>query len=284
MKYNERISVNHKEITDEELSKMLKEIDNKVIAYNKTHKVKVKEFEVVTTLALIYFAKKQCDFVVLETGLGGKYDCTNIAKGMISIFTDIGLDHMDILGNTVEEITKEKAGIIKENQDTIMYEQGKIAKIIKDVCQAKKNTFHLAKKPENEKFQQGIWQFDYRDYHNISTNLKGRCQVKNASLVLECVEVLKQRGYKIGEKAVRKGLNNVIHKGRFEKLQQTPEIIFDGGHNENAIQNLREMIKNYYPKENKLFVVSLLKSKDYQTVIKLLAEEKNSILILTGRK
>ena len=105
IRYNERISINNKEITDKEMSKILEKILNKIEKYNNTHESKVTEFEVITTIALIYFMEKKFDFVVLETGLGGEYDATNIVDGDISVITDIGLDHLDMLGVKVVEFT-----------------------------------------------------------------------------------------------------------------------------------------------------------------------------------
>lgn len=282
-RYNERIAVNNVEITDKEMSDILEVISEKVEKYNKTHQVPVKEFEVVTTLALIYFAQKNCDIVVLETGLGGTDDCTNIAEGMISIITNIGLDHMDILGNTIQDITKKKAGIIKKNKDTIMCFQETVTDIIKEKCKEENNVLHIVNKEDvtNYSFNDEYQQINYKEYKNIKINLKGKCQIYNAAITLECINVLKQKGYKITEESIRKGLSTVIHKARFETINKKPYIVFDGGHNENAIQNLISTIKQYYPNKRKVYIISILKTKDYKTVIKLLTQDKNGIFIFT---
>lgn len=284
IRYNERISVNNKEITDEEMSDILDRISKTVEIYNNTHDIKVKEFEIITMIALIYFAKKECDFVVLETGLGGTYDCTNIVNGMISVITDIGLDHMDILGSTIEEIAKNKAGIIKKNQDTVMYKQNKVTDIIRKTCEEKNNTLHLINKEEykNYSFDKDFQRFDYKEHKDIYINLKGKFQVYNAELVLECVDILREKGYAISDEAIKNGLKTVAHKARFETLSKSPEIIFDGGHNEDAIKSLKEAINIYYPNRKKIYIVSILKSKDYKTVIKLLTEERQGTFIFTS--
>lgn len=283
IRYNERITVNNKEITDKEMSDILEKLSKKVDEYNETHNIPVKEFEVVTSLALIYFAEKNCDFVVLETGLGGTDDCTNIVDGMISIITDIGLDHMDILGKTIEEITDKKAGIIKKNNDTIMYYQEKVTDIIEEKCKKENNTLHLINKEDikNYSFDENYQTIDYKGYKNIKINLKGRCQIYNAEIALECIDLLKQKGYKIGNEAVEIGLSTVIHKARFEMIKQNPKIIYDGGHNENAAKNLVTTINQYYPEKKKVYIVSLLKTKDYRTVIKILTQDKNGVFIFT---
>ena len=173
IKYNERITVNNVEITEKEMSDILERIAEKVDKYNKEHKTPVKEFEIVTTLALIYFAEKKCDFVVLETGLGGIDDCTNIADGLISIITSIGLDHMDILGKTIEEITEKKAGIIKPNNDTIMCYQEHVIDIIKRTCEEKNNILHIVEEKDinNYSFNENTQKIDYKNYKNIEINL-----------------------------------------------------------------------------------------------------------------
>ena len=281
IKYNERITVNNIEITDKEMSDILEKVAEKVEKYNKEHEVPVKEFEVVTTLALIYFAEKECDFVVLETGLGGIDDCTNIAEGLISIITSIGLDHMDILGKTIEEIAEKKAGIIQQNNDTVMLYQEKVTKIIEKKCKEKKNTLHLVNKNDitNYSFNEENQKIDYKNYKNIELNLKGKSQIYNVAEVLECINILKQKGYDINEEAIRQGLNTVIHKARFEEIMDNPKFIFDGGHNEDAINNLRITIEMYYP--DKQYILSSLKTKDYKTVVKILTQDKNGIFFFT---
>ena len=265
------------------MSDILEKVDVKVKEYNKIYNLPVKEFEVFTTLALIYFAEKKCDFVILETGLGGIYDCTNIADGMISIIGNIGYDHMAILGNTLEEITKNKAGIIKKNNDTVMFFQEKITDLIEEKCKEENNTLHIVRKEDvtNYSFNDEYQRLDYREYKNVEINLKGECQIYNAAVVLECINILREKNYKINEDAIREGLKTVVHKARFEILSKNPRIIYDGGHNESAIKNLKNTIKMYYPEKRKVYILSILKTKDYKTVIKLLAEDSSGIFIFT---
>ena len=160
----------------------------------------------ITTLALIYFAKNNTDFVILETGLGGRDDSTNIADGMISVITDIGFDHMDILGDTIEEITEIKSGIIKKDFDTVMCEQKYVTDIIKSVCKNKNNKLHLINKNDvkNYSFNKDYQIMDYKNHKNIYINLKGKCQTENALLAIECVDILKEKGYEIKEEAIKK--------------------------------------------------------------------------------
>ena len=283
--FNDGIYINGKPIKTSEVEEILIPLSKEIEEYNKTHKEKVKWFEAITTLVLIYFAKQKCEFAVIETGLGGTLDCTNIVNSMISVLTNIGYDHMDILGNTIEEITKQKAGIIKENSETVAIQQPETIKIIEETCKNKNINLHLVKTEDvkNHKFTNKEQSFNYKNYENIKINLKGKVQIYNASEVLECIDILKGKGYNIPKEAIEKGLTTVVHKARMEELSTKPLIIFDGGHNENAIKNFKNNVNQYYGEyKQKIYIVSLLKTKDYKKVIKELLEDKNAIYILTS--
>lgn len=283
IKFNERICVNHKEILDEELEELTNKMKPIVEVYNKNHEVKVTLFELETAMALLYFVEKKCDIVIMETGLGGLCDCTNIVEPILSIITSIGYDHMDILGNTLEEIAVQKAGIIKEKGETIFVEQEpQINKIIEETCKKKNNLLHLINKDEctNISYNAEYQTFSYKG-KQVKINLKGNKQIENACIVLEAVEVLRKRGYSILDESVLEGLKTVVHKARFEVIYENPTIIFDGGHNEPAIKNLKETISRHYKESKKIYIVSILKTKDYKTVIKELIEDKEAIFIFT---
>lgn len=285
IKYNERISVNNKNITNEEFTELIKKVEPKIEYYNSLNDSKVTAFELETTLAILYFYVEKCDFVVLETGLGGLYDCTNIVNPIVSIITSIGYDHMNILGNTLEEIAEQKAGIIKQNSETIFVEHNEkeVNNIIKKTCIDKNNTLHLIKKENllNYSYNKDFQKFDYKNYKNILVNLKGKIQIYNASICIECIEILKNKSYNISENSIREGLKTVLHKARFEKISDFPLIIYDGGHNKPAIENLRNSIKMYYENEEKVYVLSILKTKDYKAVLKELLKDEKSIFIFT---
>lgn len=281
--FNDGICINNKQISDEEVEEILLPLSKVVEEYNKTHEIPVKWFEVITSLVFIYFYKKQCDFVILETGLGGTLDCTNIVEPLISVITKIGYDHMDILGNTIEEIASQKAGIIKENSNTVFVKQPEILDIIKRKCEEKNNNLYLINPDEitNYTYNQEMQKMDYKNYRNIEINLKGKVQTQNAAECLETLNILKEKGYNIPEKAIRTGLKTVIHRARMEKISEKPLIIFDGGHNESAIQNLKQNIKQYYNNQKKVYVISILKTKDHSTIIKELSEDRDAIFYFT---
>ncbi len=281
--YNERIAINNQNITDEEFENLIIELNPKVETYNRTHDSKVTLFELQTTMAILYFARKQCDFVVMETGLGGLFDCTNIVNGMISIIASIGYDHMNLLGNTLEEIAMQKAGIIKEKGDTIFVKQEEfINKIIEKTCKEKKNQLHCVdlKKVEEISIQENVTKFSYGKNRNVEINLKGEKQIQNAVICLECVAILKSQNIVIADDIMRKALKTVIHKGRFETICENPKIIFDGAHNEPAISHLKDTIQLYHKNAKKVLILSIFDTKDYHKILAQLLEE-DAIFIFT---
>ena len=286
IKYNERISVNNRLITDEELSELILELEPKIEKYKKINNVNITLFELETIMALLYFYRKNVDFVVLETGLGGLYDCTNIiTKPLVSIISSISYDHIDILGNSLEEIAYQKAGIIKENSNTIIFNQEEtINNIFINICKEKNNNLYLLKDSDlsNYYFDENFQYIDYKNFKNIAIILKGKKQIKNTAICIESINILNSMGYLITEENIRKGLKTVIHKGRFELLNNKPKIIFDGAHNEDAIKNLQETINTFYKNGKKTYIISILKTKDYKNILKLLLEDKTANYIFTS--
>jgi len=286
IRYNERISINGIEIKDEEISKLIEELEPMIEEYNEQNDINISYFDLLTIMALLYFYRKKVDFVVLETGLGGLYDSTNIiTKPIASVITSIGYDHMRILGNTLQEIAYQKAGIIKENSNTIFYEQlEEINKVFIEVCKEKNNNLHLIKEQEikNYKYDNEYQYFDYREYKNIAISLKGKKQIQNAAVCIETIRVLNNLGYNVTEKSIREGLKTIIHRARMEILSKNPLIIYDGAHNEPAIENLQTMVNMYYSNLKRVYIVSILKRKDYEKMIQLLMQDEKAEFIFTS--
>ena len=283
IRYNERIQINNKEITNKEMEEIIIKLNPLVKEYNSKGKGNVTLFELETTMAILYFANKKCDIVVLEVGLGGLYDCTNIVYSIVSIITSIGYDHMKFLGNTLEEIAFQKAGIIKQNSKTIFMSQSEsVDNVIIERCKEENNKLFLVNKEEikNYSYTEEYQKFDYKEFKNIEINLKGISQIYNACITLETVNVLKEK-YNIKEEIIRKSLKNVIHRGRFEKINNNPTVIYEGAHNEPAIKNFINSVDMYYKNNKKVYIISILKSKDYKTILKLLVKNDENIYIFT---
>lgn len=283
IKYNERISINNVNISDNEMEEIINELKPLIEEYNEKNETKITLFELETTMAIIYFYRNNCDFVILEVGLGGIYDCTNIVNPIVSAINSIGHDHMHILGNSLEEIAKQKAGIIKENSNTVFVKQEEeVNKVIEDTCKQKNNNLHLINKEEitNYSYNNDFQKFSYKNYKDIEINLKGKIQIYNASIVLEVINILKEKYY-ISDSNIREALKTVVHRARFEKINKNPTIIYDGGHNVPAILNLKNTIDMYYKNNKKVYIISILKTKDYKGVLAELITNKEDIFIFT---
>lgn len=282
--YNDGICINNVQVQDDEAREILEEMNTYIEEYNKENEIKVKWFEVITSLSLIYFAREKCDIAIIETGMGGILDCTNIINPLVSVITNIGYDHMDILGNTIEEIAGKKAGIIKQDGDTVAVNQETVIDIIEKTCKEKNNNPHIVKEGDIQgyKFDKELQSFSYKEYKNIEINLKGKVQILNAAECLECIDILKTKGFNIEENNIREGLKTVVHRARLEVLEENPLVIFDGGHNEDAIKNLKENINQYYNNKKKVYIVSILSTKDYKTIIRNLCDDKESIYFFTN--
>lgn len=285
IRYNERISINNTEISDEEMMSLIEELKPKISVYNSVSEENLSLFELETIMALLYFYRNNVDFVVLETGLGGLYDATNIVNPLVSVITSIGYDHVHILGSTLSEIANQKAGIIKENSNTVFFSQNsEVDKVIIDTCKRKNNRLHLLSKNDitNYNFDSNYQYFDFKDFKQVPIILKGTKQIQNAAICIECMNVLNNLGYKIKKEATIDGLKSVVHKARIETLSKNPLIIYDGAHNESAIKNLQSVINTYYKNYKKIYVVSVLKRKDYNKMLQLLFQDKNAEFIFTS--
>lgn len=286
IRYNERITVNRKEISDQEMADIIEELQPLIEEYNKNEEFKITLFELETIMGLLYFYRNNAQFVILETGLGGLYDCTNIiTKPIVSIITSIGYDHMRILGNTLEEIAYQKAGIIKPNSNTVIFEQEpEVDEVFIKECKQKNNNLHIVKKSDiqNYNYDDNFQYFDYKDLKNLELNLKGKMQVRNASICLETIRILNECGYKVDIESIREALKTVVHRGRMEQLNINPTIIFDGAHNEPATRNLLEMVNMYYKNRKRTYIISILARKDYRKMLDILSGDKNASFIMTS--
>lgn len=223
---------------------------------------------------------------MLEVGLGGLYDCTNIIKNpIVSVITSIGYDHINILGKTLPQIANQKAGIIKENSNTVIFEQTpEVDNVFIKKCKIKNNTIHIVKKTDisNYRFDNKFQYFNYKGIKDLSINLKGKIQIQNSSLCIEVMKILNKCGYKVDIENIKAGLRNVIHKGRMEELNSKPIIIYDGAHNEPAIRNLLDMVEMYYNNLSRVYIISILNKKDYKTMLEILSKDSNATFVFTS--
>ncbi len=242
------------------------------------------QFELVTAIGMEYFARQQCDVVVLEVGMGGELDSTNaIDSPEAAVITNIGLEHTEYLGKTLAEIASAKAGIIKPGCDCVCYPSGEeVLAVIESVCAAKGVPLHIADHALAESVYSGLDGQVFRWKENeYRLALLGDYQVRNAVTVLETVSVLRERGWNIPEKAVHAGLDKVRWPARMEKLAAEPLCLLDGGHNPQCAQALTDSLKTLLPGRKAVFLTGVLADKDYKTIMDTVLPLANEFICLT---
>ncbi len=265
----ERISIDGKDISQSELDEILSEVEKHAKEVEKEKGAMPTQFEIWTAAAFIYFEKEKCDIVVLETGLGGRLDATNIIKApLCSVITKIDVDHTEYLGDTIEKIAFEKAGIIKDNSAVIVTPQkGAVMEVLSEASKERNSSFIIAEKPENGSHEGLCEKFDIGDMKDLKIYLAGLHQTENASLAVQTAKYLG-----IDEKYIRTGLERARNIGRFEKLADNPAVIFDGAHNLNGTTALVDAVERYFAGEKLSIIYGAMADKDINASLALMKE------------
>lgn len=288
--FTERIQVSKKHIEKESLARITNLVKEKIDIMLKEGYNHPTEFEVVTAIGFKYFEEQQIDFLVLEVGLGGRFDATNVVTNtLVSVITSISYDHMEYLGDTLEKIAFEKAGIIKENSNVVIYPQEDIiVNTIKNVAKNKNTQVFETNKKNIEKLKgnlTGQWfkylKTDIFDLPEIKMNFLGEHQLYNVLTALRALEVVKQSGYNITEEGIIKGLDNCRFAGRFEILQENPVIVLDGGHNINGIEYFAKAVKENFEDNKIILFFGMLKDKNPEDVLPLILPLCKEVYTLT---
>ncbi|MDU7163428.1 MAG: folylpolyglutamate synthase/dihydrofolate synthase family protein [Anaerococcus vaginalis] len=277
---NEEVKINGKPISDEEFFsyiEMLKPICENLDNIN----LKNTYFEVMTALMFKYFYDKKVDVCVVETGLGGTLDSTNVVKKpLASLITTISMDHTNILGNTIEEIAQNKAGIIKENVPVFIYPQNESALnvILKKAKEKNSKVYDFKFSEIKIKNQSADFnEFDFRGYKNIKTSLIGKVQIYNACNALNLLDYFKEE-FDLDEDIIKKGIYESTNIGRLQIISKSPRVLIDGSHNKESIDALLSSLKLF--KYDKLIVgFSILKDKDYDYIIEKISSIADEIVI-----
>lgn len=242
------------------------------------------QFELVTAIAMEYFYEQRCDIVVLEVGMGGALDSTNtIDAPEVAVITNIGLEHTEYLGNTLEEISATKAGIIKPGCRCVFYDGApEVTAVIKAVCAEKQVPFTCAGRFATRIIRQSLegQVFLWREAE-YQLSLLGPHQVRNAAVVLETVEALRERGWRIPQTAVKAGLRGVKWPARLEVLSQKPLFILDGGHNPQCVEALMNSIGALLESRRIVFLCGVLADKDYRQMMELILPRAQEFVCLT---
>lgn len=280
-KFNERMAINNKPISNTELVRVtekVKEIADKM-------EDKPTEFELVTAIAFEYFYQNKCDYVVLECGLGGRLDSTNIIKtSILSVITGISFDHTSILGNTIKEIAYEKAGIIKENVPVLWCGENNEAKNV--ICEVSKNRHAKVYFPDHDEIiiKRATLDktfFDYKNFRNVKIKLLGKYQPINCANVLEAVTILAEMGISFEYPSVIDGLSKAEWHARFEKLQVNPLVIFDGAHNPEGVDASVDSIRSYFGTSKVYVLTGVMADKDYSYMAKKISSVASQVYTIT---
>jgi dihydrofolate synthase/folylpolyglutamate synthase len=276
----ERIIVNEEEISLSDLSRLIMKIKGKaleILTEQPTY------FEVLTAVAFEFFHEKQVDYAVLEVGMGGRFDATNVANPIVSVITNIHLDHTEYLGNNIDEIAYEKAGVIKYGVPVVTGADGSALNVIRTVAE-KKSASVLSMGRDFSSKSEKLAYFNYtgRSFEliNLQLSLPGLYQIHNATLAVAITETLCEHyGLGIDEKSLRRGLSTATWEGRMEIVRLNPPLIMDGAHNPSAAYALRRSLQHAYPEKKFLFLIGMLADKDHENYLKELSPITEGMII-----
>ena len=298
--YRERIQVDDKMITRKalgELTERIKAACEEMVAAGLPHPT---PFEIETVMGFLYFKEKKCDLVVMETGMGGRLDATNIVGNtLVAVLTSISMDHMQYLGNSLEKIAFQKAGIIKPGCIVVSAkQQPEVMEVIgRAVSEATVETdgshgrmtgqkaisLVIADPVEIKNAKYGLEKqfFDYGKHKKIEISLAGKYQLENALLAWKVLEALAEQGYPVKEEKIRKGFATAKWPGRFSVVAKNPLFIVDGALNEDAAKRLAESIEFYFTNKRIIYIMGVLGDKEYEKVIAHTHKYAEHILTIT---
>lgn len=280
MTFHERIQVNGALISDEELASLAEEIRPaaEAMAEHPT------EFELITAIALLHFCRKDCDISVLEVGLGGALDASNVIDvPEAAVLTAMGMDHVALLGPAQADVAAAKAGIIKPGGDVVSYGEcpeadGVFRRVCKERGAVLTEVDFSRLRPRS--FGLDGSQFDFAPYGNLYLPLTGAYQLKNAATAITALEVLRKKGWRVSEEALRRGLAQVRWPGRFEVLRRDPVFLLDGAHNAHGMTAAAESLGALFPRRKIVFVLGLLADKDVSAMLDALAPLAKQVFTL----
>lgn len=293
MDFRERFRINGEMISKNELSCLTERV-SKVVDEMKQENLIITEFEFITALAFLWYFEQKCDIVVLEVGLGGRFDATNIINSpLVSLIMSISLDHTAILGDTVEKIAYEKCGIIKSHSHAVVYanQPDGVIDVIKNFAEEHKASLTIADDSAIKLIKTDIKGSEFIYFANgrfgINKEIElfipfiGEHQLRNASAALEALNVLYQQGYKITEDSLRTGFRTSAFYARLELVRENPIVLLDGAHNPGGAKALADSIKKYLSGKKKILIMGMLADKDFETAVSYIAPNFDKAYTLT---
>lgn len=283
VRYNERILLNGEEISNEDFAAAAEITKKAVDKWLADGGEQPTQFEVLTAMAFWYFAEKQVDYAVIEVGMGGLWDSTNVIIPEVSIITNVAYDHMGRLGNTLEEIAAQKAGIIKQGVPVVTEAEGSALTVIKGAAAVKEAPLSLYNKDFSAKeltssmdVQNFLYTSDQRKLE-VTIHIPGEHQLLNGAAALRAAEVLSAKEPALTEQAMLQGMAAARWPGRLERIHRHPDIILDGAHNPAGVTVLRKALDLYYPKGHRFFVFGMMADKDVSHVSDILFRDDDTI-------
>lgn len=288
--FEERIQINGENISKETLAKLIEEVKiavDKVIDEGYNHPT---EFEIITVLMLLHFKRQEVDFAVVEVGLGGRLDSTNVVNPILSIITSISFDHMNLLGNTLAAIASEKAGIIKNNIPTLIYPQEKEAmEVIEKKCRETNSKLYEINEESIELLNIEKGNRPYQEIKVKGNNeyivklpLLGEHQILNLAVAIRAIEILNGNGYEeISREIIENSIEKVKWKGRLEVIKTNPLVVIDGAHNIQGISKLRTNIEKYFNYQDLYLILGILADKDVETMVKTIVPMAKKVYAVT---
>ena len=280
--YREKIQVDEKMIGREDLARLTAAVKEAAEDMKKTHTGAPTIFEVETALAFLYFAEQNCDIVVLETGLGGALDATNvITTSVLEVIASVSMDHMDFLGDTLDKIALQKAGIIKPHTRVVSaLQKPEAMKVIEETCRKQECVLHTADPGQVTDVSHSYdrQKFSYKQWKDMEISLMGSYQLTNAALALEAVDSLRNLGYRLEDQAVYQGMKRAVWRGRFTVISREPVIVMDGAHNPAAAEELRKSLELYFPDKKLFYIFGMFQDKDYEKVTEITAPFADHII------
>lgn len=282
MRVNERMKINGIDISNEELLALAESVRPAVEEISDPPT----EFERITAMALLYFQRRACQVVVLEVGLGGRLDATNVIPAPdAAVISNIALEHTAVLGNTLEQIAREKAGIIKPGASVVLCHQTpSVEAVVRTVCQRQGASLSITAPTQGQIISRTLegQTLAYRNRDNLFLHLPGVYQEANAFVALDTVDVLiREKGYHISDEAVHRGLSHVRWPGRLEVLQRDPLVLVDGAHNPDGVGALTSCLREYFPKKKLTFVMGVMADKNYEEMLFMVAPLAKRFITVT---
>ncbi|WP_370833748.1 folylpolyglutamate synthase/dihydrofolate synthase family protein [Acidaminococcus sp.] len=283
VRYNERICLNGEEISNEDFAAVTEKTKAALDRFLAQGGEQPTQFEFITAMAFLYFAEKQVDCAVIEVGMGGLWDSTNIITPEVSVITNVTLEHTERLGKTIEAIAAQKAGIIKPGVPVVTEAEGKALEVIRGAAEANHaplyvygddfSTEELTSSMDTQTF---LYRFGEKELE-VAIHLPGEHQILNGAAALTAAEILRYKHGVPDEAAMLRGMEAARWPGRLERIHRNPDIILDGAHNPSGVTVLRKALDEYYPKARRIYVFGMMADKDVSQVSDILFRPEDTI-------